>query len=104
MRVFTASASGSTVDVAAGHLFAVELAENPTTGYRWEFFPDPGVEIVSSSYAANAGGGVGGAGLRRFDFRADEAGEFALRGALMRSWLGESSSIERFEMAVRVAR
>lgn len=102
VTVFTASASGSTVEVTVRRLFAVELVENPTTGYRWEFVPEPGVAVVSSSYTANPGG-VGAAGLRRFVFRADDPGRFSIRGNLMRSWLGESSAIQRFEITVRVS-
>ena len=102
-RVFSASASGSTVEVTAGESFAVELTENPTTGYRWDFVPDSGIEVVSSSYTANPGGGVGGAGLRRFVFRAAEPGEFNVRGRLWRQWLGDSSAIQRFELRVRVS-
>ena len=85
VTVFTASDSASTVEVAPGESFAVELAENPTTGFRWEFAPEPGVELVSSSYAVNDGGGAGGGGTRRFEFRPTEAGEFSLRGRLERA-------------------
>jgi inhibitor of cysteine peptidase len=103
VTTFTGSACGSTVEVAAGELFAVELAENPTTGYRWDFVPDPGVEVVSSSYTANPGSGVGGAGVRQFMFRANAAGEFVVRGKLWRSWLKDSSAIQRCEITVRVS-
>jgi inhibitor of cysteine peptidase len=100
MTSFTASVCGSVIEVAAGEPFAISLEENPTTGYRWDFATDPGVVVISSSYETGVGGGVGGGGRRQFLFQADAAGEFVLRGRLMRSWLGDSSAMKRCEIKV----
>ncbi|SRR5579875_1889713 len=101
--IFTAAACGNTVAVKPGETFAVELEENPTTGYRWNFSADTGVTLVSSSYTANPGGMIGGSGVRQFQFRADASGVSVLRGSLMRSWQGESSAIQRCEITVQVS-
>jgi len=101
--LFTAPACGNSIDVEAGQVFAVELKENPTTGYRWEFEASPGLEVVSSSYILNPGGGAGGGGVRRVLLRADRQGEFALHGKLLRSWLGDSSTITRCDITVRAS-
>jgi inhibitor of cysteine peptidase len=101
MTTLTESACGSTFQVGVSEVFAVELEENPTTGYRWNFTADAGVDEVSSSYAVNAGGGVGGAGVRQFLFRAATQGQFVIRGSLCRSWQGDASAIKRCEITVR---
>jgi predicted secreted protein len=103
MTSFTASVCGSVVNVAAGELFTISFAENPTTGYRWDFTADPGVVVVSSSYEMSPGGAVGGGGVRQFTFQAQAAGEFMLRGKLWRSWLGDSSATNRCEVTVQAA-
>ena len=35
----TQEESGKTVILSAGETAAIQLPENPTTGYSWEFFP-----------------------------------------------------------------
>jgi inhibitor of cysteine peptidase len=99
--VFTALACGNIVDVSVNTTFAIELKENPTTGYRWEFQADPGLEVVSSSYILNPGGDAGGGGVRRLLVRSNRQGDFVLHGKLWRSWLGDSSTITRCEITVR---
>ena len=101
--VFTASACGTIIDVPAGQPFAVELEENPTTGYRWDFEADPGLEIISSVYAPARPGGAGGGGITQLQLRAGGAGQFVLRGRLWRSWVGERSTIKTCDITVRVS-
>ncbi|MDR3486981.1 MAG: protease inhibitor I42 family protein [Bradyrhizobium sp.] len=101
--VFTASVCGNIIDVPANTPFAVELEENPTTGYRWDFEADPGLEVVASVYTPAQPGGVGGGGVRQVQFRADGPGQFAVRGKLWRSWTGEQSSIKTCEITVRAS-
>jgi predicted secreted protein len=103
VTTLTESACGSTIEIGVGEVFAGELEENPTTGYRWGFTADAGVDVVSSSYAVNAGGGVGGAGVRQFLFRAGTQGQFDVRGRLWRSWMGDASAIKRCEITVRAS-
>jgi inhibitor of cysteine peptidase len=102
MTSFTASVCGTAIEVVAGQPFAISLDENPTTGYRWDFAPDPGVVLVLSSYEAGSGGGAGAGGMRQFQFLADAPGQFMLRGKLLRSWLGDSSTTKSCEITVRV--
>jgi len=102
LLVFTALACGGIIDVSVNRPFAIDLEENATTGYRWQFEADPGLEIVSSSYTVGEGGGVGGGGMRRLMLRSEVQGERGLHGKLLRSWLGESSAIKRCDITVRV--
>ncbi len=101
--VFTASACGNIIDVPANMPFVVELEENPTTGYRWDFEADPGLEVVASDYTPAQPGGAGGGGVRQVQFRADGPGQFVLRGKLWRSWAGEQSAIKTCEITVRAS-
>jgi inhibitor of cysteine peptidase len=103
MPVFTATACGGVIKASVNVPLAIDLEENPTTGYRWDFEADPGLEIVSSSYSLNEGGGVGGGGARRFVMRADGPGTFAVRGKLWRSWTGDSSILKRCEITVQAS-
>jgi inhibitor of cysteine peptidase len=101
--VFTASVCGTIIDVPANTPFAVELEENPTTGYRWDFEADPGLEVVASVYAPAQSGGAGGGGMRQVQFRTSAPGQFAVRGKLWRSWAGEQSSIKTCDITVLVS-
>jgi predicted secreted protein len=103
LLVFSASACGTIIDVPASMPFAVELEENPTTGYRWDFEADPGLEVIASAYTRTQPGGVGGGGIRQVQFRADGPGQFVLRGKLWRSWDGEQSAIKTCEITVRAS-
>jgi inhibitor of cysteine peptidase len=101
--VFTASACGNIIDVPANTPFAVELEENPTTGYRWDFEADPGLEVISSVFTPRQAGGAGAGGLRQLQLLAANPGQFMLRGKLWRSWAGEQSAIKTCEINVRVS-
>lgn len=72
--------------VLVGEWFLLRLAENPTTGYRWEFQSlDPALSLEEGSFA-RGGMAPGASGLRSWRFRANRAGEFRLQLALKRSW------------------
>jgi inhibitor of cysteine peptidase len=101
--VFSASACGYIIDVPAGAPFVLELEENPTTGYRWDFEAEPGLDVLSSTFASAQPGGAGGGGIRQLQLRADGPGQFYLRGRLVRSWVGASSAIKTCDITVRVS-
>ncbi len=46
MVTFTDADNGKTSDVAQGTKLAVQLAENPTTGFQWNATLSPGLEIL----------------------------------------------------------
>ncbi|MDE3177953.1 MAG: protease inhibitor I42 family protein [Pseudomonadota bacterium] len=101
MQRFDESRDGATVELAVGEEFEVELAENPTTGYRW-FLDDPhSASLSATGDAFEAGGDARGApGRRRLRFRAEQAGELRLQFHNRRSW--EASAARNFEISVRV--
>jgi predicted secreted protein len=73
----------------------VELAETPTSGYRWEVERAvPGVEVMGDDYLESPGELVaGGSGLRTFRLHATAAGSYELAFVLRRPW--ESEPLER---------
>src|ERR1700760_4393217 len=55
---------GRTINLHIGDGVKLSLAENPTTGYKWEFVakPEPTCVIVSDAYVADSNGGAVGRG------------------------------------------
>ena len=66
MVTFTEADNGTTGTIAQSTRFAVQLKENPTTGYQWNATLSPGLELQSSDYRMNdaAPGMVGVGGTR----------------------------------------
>jgi predicted secreted protein len=73
---------GRTLTLRVGDGVKLSLAENPATGYRWEFLakPEPVCVIVSDTYVASTGGAIGSGGRT--------TGSFALstRGLRTSAW------------------
>ncbi len=99
MTVLTATNSGGSVETGVGEVVAVQLPENPTTGYRWMVEAGDGLEEIGST-SSQAGSAVGAAGVREFQFRVSRAGSHNLRLKHWRDWEGESSVIGRFNVTI----
>jgi inhibitor of cysteine peptidase len=80
----------------------IDLAENPTTGYRWTIVSDgkPACELVDDNF--EAGRGTGQAGLHRWRFRAVKAGTCDIALAYRRSWEHDVAPARTFALKVRV--
>jgi inhibitor of cysteine peptidase len=67
---------GRTLTLRVGDGVKLSLAENPATGYRWEFLakPEPVCVIVSDTYVASTGGAIGSGGAHNWIFRAVDKG------------------------------
>jgi inhibitor of cysteine peptidase len=77
--------NGRSVTVAPGQQVVVRLAENPTTGYRWE--PPAGIEVVSDEFLPAGSTAMGAGGERVFTLAASRTAGEALF-ALTRPWGG----------------
>lgn len=68
--------------------FVIELKENPTTGYRWEYLTDDSVlSLVSDEYVINAKEGIVGAGgVRTFVFEVLQNKDAEINLYYRRSW------------------
>ena len=100
----TAADQGVTRDAVVGQNVLLQLAETPSTGYRWalQASPPEAIEILATRWVAPAGAGAGAAGRREFSLRTKAPGEIRLNLKLWREWQGDSSATHRYEFALRV--
>ena len=88
MVTFTEADNGKTQDMAQTTRFAIQLAENPTTGYQWNATLSPGLELQSTDYRMNdaAPGMVGVGGTRTWIIIAKDLGAQKFSASYRRSW------------------
>jgi inhibitor of cysteine peptidase len=79
---------GSAASAKVGDALVVQLAETPTTGFRWAFAPiDTNIlELTRDEFQAGAQVGVGGGGLRVFRFAVKGRGSTRVEFKVTRSW------------------
>jgi len=99
--VLSDAAHGRAVPAQVGDTIVVELAENPTTGFRWTVtaIDTRALQAAGDEFRRDPRAGVGGGGLRVFRFTARKRGTTSLELKLARSW--ESGSA-RAIFAVRL--
>ena len=88
MVTLTETEKGITEDIAQGTRFAVQLRENPTTGFGWNATVSAGLEIQSSDYQQDraAEGMVGVGGTRTWVIVAKDLGTQTFSATYRRSW------------------
>jgi predicted secreted protein/putative hemolysin len=84
----TEADNGKSEDIAQDTRFAVQLKENPTTGFAWNATVSPGLEIQSSDYQMDkaADGMVGVGGTRTWIIVAKDTGTQKFSAVYKRSW------------------
>jgi inhibitor of cysteine peptidase len=102
--VFGEKNNGASVQVQRGAKITIELKENPTTGYRWmitgideAFLMPEGDAFVPPDQK-----GPGAGGLRRFFFRAKNAGSTVLTLISKRAWQRDDQAVDSFNLTVRI--
>jgi inhibitor of cysteine peptidase len=100
----TQSDNGKSVTISPGETVRISLDENPSTGFRWalEQGNDEILELLTSDYIQASGAGVGGGGQRVWKFTAKKSGDVRLVMKRWRAWEGDKSTVERFEVTIRV--
>jgi inhibitor of cysteine peptidase len=78
--------SGSRHAVTVGDRIRVELAENPTTGYRWQIDVDASKARVVDDEFRSDSDATGAPGRRILTFEVLQPGEIDLRLRCARSW------------------
>jgi inhibitor of cysteine peptidase len=98
------SYDGRTLTLHVGDGVNLSLAENPTTGYRWEFSakPEPVCVIVSDAYVANTGGAIGGGGVRSWVFHAVDKGTAKVSLGYRRPWEKDVAPAQTFALTIVV--
>ena len=104
-EVVLGDAESGTAAVRTGDRLVVRLAENPTTGYRWELqAADPTVlALESSSFEPPATSVPGAGGRRTFKFLAVGPGATELRLAAQRARARGEDAGATFAVTVHVA-
>ena len=107
--VLTEQDKNKTLAVPVGKVFVIRLNENPTTGYVWAI--DQQTELLvlqNSDYESdvrpNEYGAVlvGGGGKRSFTFVAQKSGMTTLKLKHWRSWEGDTSIVDTFNIPVQI--
>lgn len=76
-------------EVAVGSSFSIELASNPTTGYRWHWANRNSVSIVDTagySYTRSRPGMMGSGGKETWKFTGKKTGIDSIKFEYSRSW------------------
>jgi len=90
----------STVAVKLNSRFALELAENPSTGYAWNLTTTDGLRVVADEYLPPGTAVVGAAGTHRWEIEAVAVGLQAIEGAYRRESTTEDADTFMVEIAV----
>ncbi|MBN1174185.1 MAG: protease inhibitor I42 family protein [Micromonosporaceae bacterium] len=99
-RIGMSSKDGA-VTVDSGEVVELALAENPSTGYRWELGPlPPGAELVSDRVEPAPSRLPGAAACRVLAIRPHEDARLSAR--LRRSWEPPEAAVESFQVSVTV--
>ncbi|MBE8969306.1 protease inhibitor I42 family protein [Nostocales cyanobacterium LEGE 12452] len=101
----TQADQGKTFTVHSGSVIALNLAENPSTGYIWEIEKtDPDViEFQNSTfYSSPTDGRTGVGGKRIFTFKAKATGVVRLKLKEWQSWQGDRSTDQRFHVTLQI--
>jgi inhibitor of cysteine peptidase len=77
----TAQDSGRSLNVALHVTLVIELAENPTTGFRWQVLETgaPVLRLGNDSFRRGSSAAVGAGGTRVLEFSTESAGAASLR-------------------------
>lgn len=88
MVTLTDTDDGKTEDIAQNTRFAIQLRENPTTGFGWNASVSSGLEIQSSDYQQDPAreGMVGVGGTRTWVIIAKDTGMQKFSAVYLRSW------------------
>jgi inhibitor of cysteine peptidase len=102
---YTEADNGTTVRELQGSMFAISLAENPTTGYTWNATISPGLELVDDVYEEDihAPGMVGVGGTHWWILRAVATGSQEFSANYIRSWEGVQPGDQAYRLTIDVS-
>lgn len=106
MVTFTEADKGKTQEIAQTTRFAIQLAENPTTGFLWNATLSPGLELQSSDYRINdaAPGMVGVGGTRTWVIIAKDPGTQKFFASYRRSWEPVTGNETAYSVEINVVK
>ncbi len=95
--VLTQAHRGQKVQARPGDVVVIRLAENPTTGYRWEVTDGP---VLCGDEFAGAGGAPGAGGERVLRFSVAGPGTTWFSAVLRRQWVTDAVPQARFDVTI----
>jgi putative hemolysin/predicted secreted protein len=106
MVTLTDTENGTTTDIAQGTQFAVELSENPTTGFQWNATLSPGLEPVSDNFQTtpHAEGMVGVGGTHTWIILAKDPGTQTFSASYRRSWEAVTGNETAYRVNINVVK
>jgi putative hemolysin/predicted secreted protein len=106
MVTLTEADKGKSEDIAQGTRFAVQLKENPTTGFAWNATVSSGLEIQSSDYQMDsaAPGMVGVGGIHTWVIIAKDTGNQKFSATYGRSWEKVTGNETAFSANINVVK
>jgi inhibitor of cysteine peptidase len=96
--------NGASVQVQFGAKISIDLKENPTTGYRWMISGIDEAVLMpeGDAFVPPDQKSLGAGGLRRFFFRAKNAGSTVLTLINKRAWQRDDQAVDSFNLTVRI--
>src|SRR5271157_899718 len=104
MVTYTEKDNGTTADIAANTRIAVQLEENPTTGYSWNATPSSGLTVLSSDYQEDKHpeGMVGAGGTHTWVLQATGSGNQTFSAIYKRPWEATTGNETGYTLAIRI--
>jgi inhibitor of cysteine peptidase len=99
--ILTQTQSGTCINVAPEDVIVIQLAEHPTTGYRWQVESAAGLVRTGDDFTVSSRA-PGTAGERTFRFAVQRSGTARLALSLRRPWEAGTAPAARFEITVKV--
>jgi predicted secreted protein len=94
-------ANHATIHLAKGSIVRLKLAENPTTGYRWQMVVGPGLALTKSKYPPpSSSAAVGAGGTHVWLIKAPKAGRRTVTGVYHQ--VGQAKSAADFSLTTVV--
>jgi inhibitor of cysteine peptidase len=102
--VVTEEQNKATVFVNQSNVIAVNLPENPTTGYQWNLTTTAGLRVMNDTYMASdtTGKMIGSGGTHIWDISPIGRGEQEISAVYKRSWEPLTGNETTFSMTVYV--
>lgn len=103
MILVDGSYNGREVTLALGEVVEISLAENRTTGFRWDLKtkPEPACSLVKSTFEPTTTP-PGRGGMHRWQFRAVHSGTGKIEMEYRRPWEHETPPRQTFKLSVIV--
>ena len=86
--------------IKKGHIFTIELPENPSTGYSWNAEWTQGLKVIEDKYVASQNDQIGAPGRHIWRIKAKKNGLQFFNACYQQSW-GDNYA-ETYELIVKV--